>query len=504
MAIFLAIVIFAIVIGISVWKNRHNAQLQKMRINGKRKGYEEDEIDELIEAESFPLPGFVTPTLILLAVVALGIGSFHKFFFYAEPGYIYHVRTLYPATERSVNTVGYSYYGMGQYNKWKKAMTVQAISGAESTDTLTAEEEGGDNTSASLRPLNITFLDQVDADAQATVRFRIPLDNDMFLTLAQEYRSPENFLRTALIPAFRETLQASASLMTAEAYYSGARTQFNSEFENQMRDGIFIVSREEVEVDDGIDVTASANASKGEDQDEFGNGKKTILVVEKEIDETGNYKRKAQNFTTFGVQVVEARITEMKPNKKFKDRMQLKQQASADRAIAREQRIQEVEQKLLAVAKGDRQVAEKQAEAKVAQIEKTTNAETDKQLAITAANKLLESARIEKETVAVQYERDQIKAKSVKVLADADAYQKEVILAADNALQQKLDTEKAIQKYWADAYANRAVPQYVFGGGGGTGSTPVGADTEVSNFMKLMTMDAAKSLNYDRAVQVVK
>lgn len=72
----------------------------------------------------------------------------------------------------------------------------------------------------------------------------------------------------------------------------------------------------------------------------------------------------------------------MQPNAKFVERMQLKQQASADRAIAREQRVQEEERRLLEIAKGERQVSERQAKAKVKQIEKTTNAETDKQLAI--------------------------------------------------------------------------------------------------------------------------
>ena len=73
-------------------------------------------------------------------------------------------------------------------------------------------------------------------------------------------------------------------------------------------------------------------------------------------------------------------------------------------------------------------------------------------------------------------------------------------MKADNALQQKLDTEIEIQKVWAQAFANRAVPQYVFGGNAGVGGTPIGADTEVANFMKLMTMQAAKSLNYTREV----
>lgn len=501
--IFLAILTIAGIVALSVFKTKNEAKIERMRINGKDKGYDAAQIERLVEAERFPVPSSVRTGLVVMSIVFFTLGGFNKFFFYAEPGYKYHVRTLYPATESMVDTVGYSYYGMGQYNKWKKAMTVQANGTRSGADSLSAESEGGVNASATLSPLNITFLDQVDANAEATVRFRLPIDEETFLELAQEYRSPENFLRTALIPAFRETLQASASLMTAEAYYSGARTTFNSEFENQMRDGIYLVTRKEVEIDDGIETTGSANATKGADQDEFGNGKKIILKVEKEVDATGSFKRKAQNFTNFGVAVVEARITEMKPNAKFKDRMQLKQQASADRAIAREQRIQEEEQKLLAIATGDRRVAEKQAEAKVNQIEKTTNAETDKQLALTEASKKLEYAKVEKLTAEQNLARDTIKAKSVKVLADADSYKKRVILKADNALAQKLQTEIDIQKVWAEAYAKRAVPQYVFGSGG-TNGTPTGSDSETANFMKLMTLEAAKNLSYDRTVGKAK
>ena len=57
--------------------------------------------------------------------------------------------------------------------------------------------------------------------------------------------------------------------------------------------------------------------------------------------------------------------------------MGLRQQAAADRAIAREQRVQEEEQRLLAITHGEREVAERQAAAKVKQIQKTTEAKTE-------------------------------------------------------------------------------------------------------------------------------
>ncbi|WP_296056652.1 SPFH domain-containing protein [uncultured Amphritea sp.] len=418
-----------------------------------------------------------------------------KSFFYAEPGYIYHVRTV-TGNEAVVTEVGYKFYPFGRYNSWKRAMTVQAATGA-SLNAISAEKDS-DNASASLPPLSIMFLDQVDAHAEATVRFSIPSDEQSFLQLAHEYRSPENLLRTALLPAFKETLQANASLMAAEEYYAGGRTEFNSEFENQMSNGIFLVKREEVAVRSTRSTTGSANAALGSDQEAYGEDAKTVFLVKKVIDANGQPRRKSQRFNDFGITVVSALVTDMRPNQKFIERMQLKQKASADRAIAREQRVQEEEQRLLAIARGEREVAERQAQAKVEQIQKTTEAETEKQLTITGAEKLKAEAAISKETAEINLEKAKIEAQTQRTLADAEAYQKRVILEADNALAQKLEAEVRIQELWSDAFAKRRVPTNVFGGG--QGGAPVGNDAETKAFMQMLTLDAAKRLNYEREI----
>ena len=418
-----------------------------------------------------------------------------KSFFYAEPGYIYHVRTV-TGNEAVVTEVGYKFYPFGRYNSWKRAMTVQAAADA-GVNGISAEKDS-DNASASLPPLSIMFLDQVDAHAEETVRFSIPSDEESFLKLAHEYRSPENLLRTALLPAFKETLQANASLMAAEEYYAGGRTEFNSEFENQMSSGIFLVKREEVSVKSTRSHPGSANAALGTEQEEYGEDEKTIFLVKKVLDKDGQPRRKSQRFIDFGITVVSALVTDMRPNQKFIERMQLKQKASADRAIAREQRVQEEEQRLLAIARGEREVAERQAQAKVEQIQKTTEAETDKQLTITGAEKLKAEAAISKETAEINLEKAKIEAQTQRTLADAEAYQKKVILQADNALAQKLEAEVKIQELWADAFAKRSVPTNVFGGG--QGGAPVGNDAETKAFMQMLTLDAAKRLNYEREI----
>ncbi|VAW69753.1 hypothetical protein MNBD_GAMMA09-2311 [hydrothermal vent metagenome] len=215
--------------------------------------------------------------LIGLATIILGYIFLIKPWFYSEPGYVYHVRTVL-GDEQLITDVGWNYFPFGRYNSWKRAMTVQALKGS-SANSIRAESDSA-NTSASLPPMSIMFLDQVDAHAETTVRFSIPTEEESFLKLAHEYRTPENLLRTALMPAFKETLQANASLMTAEEYYAGGRTEFNSEFENQMGKGIFLVKREEIRVK-SRQSQASANASLGTDQESSMAAAKPFLSLKK-------------------------------------------------------------------------------------------------------------------------------------------------------------------------------------------------------------------------------
>ncbi|HAY91565.1 MAG TPA: hypothetical protein DCY34_07870 [Rhodobacteraceae bacterium] len=109
---------------------------------------------------------------------------------------------------------------------------------------------------------------------------------------------------------------------------------------------------------------------------------------------------------------------------------------------------------MLAIAKGERELAERQAQAKVRQIDQTTNVETEKQLAITSANKLKEQAEADRERSVILSEKAKIDAEAVKVAADTDAHAEAAVIEIDNALAQKLEAEISIQRVWADAYAN--------------------------------------------------
>jgi regulator of protease activity HflC (stomatin/prohibitin superfamily) len=473
-----------LLVGFYIWRNYHSSTLEQTKLVAKRRGdYSDDQIDEMSATQKFPVPNAVAVTLMVATIVPVAWGLFNDIFFYAEPGYKYHVRTI-TGTEKVVDDVGYNMHLFGRIEPWKKALSVVA-----SKDGAIVGES-----SSNLGESRVTFLDQVDALVSATARFRLSSDPELFLSMAREYRTQSNLLNTTLIPAFKETIRANAALMGAEDYFSGAQTQFNIDFENQLNEGLFIVRRKEVVVPSMRSSKATANASKGTEQDEFGEDDKVVFEVQKVMDLQGVARRKVQSFAALGVTVVEARVTNVVPNNSFLDRMGLKQQASADRAIAREQRVQEEEQRLLAETRGEREVAEKKAASLVKQIEVTTDAETEKQLTITNAEREKEKAQIEREQAEILLEKAKIDAEARTVAADAEAYEKRVVIEADNALAQKLSTLETINRAWADAYAKRAVPTTVFGSSGENGMT---SDGGAQQFMDILTMKAAKDLSFD-------
>ena len=144
--------------------------------------------------------------------VHLSFQPLTEYSFYAEPGFKYHVRTI-TGQEKMISDTGYNTYLFGRVNAWKNAMSVQATRGGEGH--VTAETEAYSSMSANLPSQSLVFLDQVDADVTATARYELPSDEDGFLKMARLYRTPENLLRTELIPAFQETLGATAALMSA-------------------------------------------------------------------------------------------------------------------------------------------------------------------------------------------------------------------------------------------------------------------------------------------------
>ncbi|EPJ2809270.1 SPFH domain-containing protein [Pseudomonas putida] len=429
-----------------------------------------------------------------IAIPVLAFGAlaaiFNNVFFYNEAGQMTHVRTIF-GEEKVVEDVGYATKWFGRSTAWRRTIGVQS-----SLHMDNPEDTRSGHPSITLENLPIVFLGNVDAKAEFSSQFRLP-SGEAFLKIAQEYRTPDNFLQRALLPAVKETLQATASLMSADDYYAGNRSHFGAEFENQLRNGLYLTSRKEIRVQRDNYPAQTAILQAGTEQGSFGDNSATRFIIEKKLDKNGQELRKLQQFRLFGVEVVDARVTHIDPNPQYQQRMVRVQQALAELAVARQNRLKEEEEKELVSARGAKDVEAKRQESLRQQIERTTEAETEKQLALINAEREKRRAEIDKQTAELLRDKAHVTAEATKITADAEAYAREASIKADGALQTKLDALVQINRAWAEAAAKAPVPSVMMGG-----TEPgIGRQDEMSKLMSVLATKAAKDLVVDLKTQ---
>ncbi|MDD1961057.1 SPFH domain-containing protein [Pseudomonas sp. 39004] len=423
------------------------------------------------------------PVLVVGGLAAL----FNAVLFYNEAGQMTHVRTIF-GEEKVVEDVGYATQWFGRSTVWRRTIGVQSALQVDGQD-----EARRGPPSVTLDNLPIVFLGNVDAKAEFSTQFRLPSGDD-FLKIAQEYRTPDNFLQRALLPAVKETLQATASLMSADDYYAGNRSHFGAEFENQLRNGLYLTSRKEIRVQRDNYPAQTAILQAGTDQGSFGDNSATRFIIEKKLDKDGQEMRKQQQFRLFGVEVVDARVTHIDPNPQYQERMVRVQQALAELAVARQNRLKEEEEKQLVSARGAKDVEAKRQESLRQQIERTTAAETEKQLTLINAEREKRRAEIDKQTAELLRDKARVNAEATRITADAEAHAREASIKADGALQTKLDALVQINRAWADAAARAPVPNVMMGGGAESG---IGRQDEMTKLMSVLATKAAKDLVVD-------
>jgi regulator of protease activity HflC (stomatin/prohibitin superfamily) len=412
---------------------------------------------------------------------------------YNDAGFCQHIRTIF-GNETSTCETGWYFAGWGTSTAWPHYITV-----AHTLDA-TGENAGTVFQGSIAEPYRVRLADNWTGDVTQTTRFGIPQDPAQFLEMARTFRTPERLINTTLKPAVTASLDSVSNMFTMEEYYSGGkRDQFKSEFKDAIEKGRAQVKQISLNQAGGViqSRVSPSDSDVAQDTSEVGDTEVRRIVMEKVTDESGNDVRIAHDFNEIGITVASAILENLDPDNKYEEQINDRKAAASRRVVAREQRLEQEEQRLLAIQQGETDIAKRQAAAKVEQIEKTTNAETTKKLALIEAERVREEAEIAKQTAAINLDRARIDAEAVTVAADAEAYAKEAILAADGALAQKLAAWTEAQKVWADAAARINVPATVIGGEGGTAGNALGT---VDTFMQMLMIKTAKDLQVDPTV----
>ena len=395
--------------------------------------------------------------------------------YYAEPGFNYLVQ--YPnGTQVGETTPGYHLKYWGSATGWNKFIPVKA------------DEEENPNISADIGTIQGRFTDSVTAEVSVTALFQLPVIEEDFLRMAVAFRTQENLENTTLIPVLREVVRNSARTMTAQDYIAGKGGEFENAILDQLRGGIYLLDITEIRPEGKVDV-ANVEADRGIEQSQM-----VRYEVSKLVDSDGLPLRKPTALLDYKIIVSQANIAGVDPEPKFKEMLAKQRDAAAEASVKKQEAKRAEYDKQKIIAEGEASKAQIRVDQEKLQITKLIAAET-----------MLKEARIDLQQAKIQKEKEVQLAEKVKIAADAQAYAKAKVIAADGALTQKLEAFNQAVEDISKGWANRAVPQTVImsGGGNGEGNAQYnGSPEEVNIMLGMMLADMAKkSLNVDLQVK---
>ena len=394
----------------------------------------------------------------LLMPLGLFIFMIPYLFFFADRGYNYLL--VHPGGKLdAVMSQGIKWRGFAKIDEWQKYMDVKVV--AEGGEYDESELEGV------MQPVPLRFIDQVTADGLVSTRFQLPDDKETFISLAVEFRSMSNLVNNTIIPTVKEQLIQTAYMFAAQDYISGEAQAFRQTFEEQLKDGTYKVNKNTF-----YDTIYSDIESKDEPRQirEI----RTTYEVEK-VEKNGVPVRIQHELSENNIIVSQVIVDQLILDPTFKQRLEKQRDESALRQLEQQkiETAKATQQRI--IAEGERDKAAERVAQEKDQVKKLIAIETK-----------LKEEQTNKELAAIALETQTIEAKTVKVKADAAAYEIRAKVRSGITPEVELKMRLDAQVQMMEKLSATKWPTYYITGSGEGGSSPIEA---------LVTAAMTKQLN---------
>lgn len=355
-----------------------------------------------------------------------GLLALNSTWFTTEEGYLYFVQN-----KMTGNTTVYSdpgiHFKMPLFTnvyEYKRVATIDMTAG-----------EGG-NYTRDLPEISVNFADTYTGSVPATFRYRLPTDEENFRRLHQEFRSFDNLVDALLIQNSRNVAVVTATQYTGEEFIQGGVNAYKAQMEDQLRNGLYVTERRQVEIED------SAYAAVSSQNSDANKVETTTRLVWKNViiydDTTGQPKRLSNPLSAYGITVSQVTIGKPVPDPTL-DALLGKKRGLVGEKIAAQQEI-ETNRTRAEAAKQEREIAKQKA---------IQDAQREKELAIIREQQQVEIERQKAIKETVQKEKEAQLAIIEK--------QKELQMAKDNRGIQEANAEAA--KFEAQAILEKGLAE---------------------------------------------
>jgi len=357
----------------------------------------------------------------------------------------------------------------GDIKEWPKAFTF----------FFTHDVKEGEDYDQSIE---VRFVDGSKCNISGTARVHMPTNEKDAIALIDDggYENWREVQDKLVLPTIRNALRMTANMMTAQESYASKRIDYNTWARSQIEQGLY---QTEDEVREIVDLVSGEKV------------KKTFKIIKK--DKNGQPIHLANPLAGTGISLKNFEIKSFEYAPKVKEQISKQQESLMAVATAKADAQKAEQQKLTIEAEGKAKVAkakyeEEQVKARavvVAEREKEVqelNAARDKQVAVIGGEKRKQVAKLDKEAAELTKKKNILDGEGI-------AAKKKLILQADGALAQKLETYEIVMKQWADAYSKRPVPAVVMGGS----KNKSGTDTDAIQMSEVLSLMALKQLGLD-------
>ena len=351
-----------------------------------------------------------------------------------------------PMGSLSVYTdAGIKWQGFGKITLYRK----------RSQFSFSAKKDVGNKDDQSLP---VMFNDGGSAHLSGVISWEMPMATDKVIKIHTLYGSQGGVEQQLIRPAIERALYLTGPLMSSAEAYSARKPDLLRFFEDQARNGVYqmeTISQKQPDLITGIE--------------------KTVNVVRIATDEKGLPKRQSSSqIAEFGIVLLSPSIDSVRFEDKVQQQIAQQQANYMQIQTAKSQALQAEQAAITAQKNGEAEASK----AKWAQ-------EVEKATAVTAAEKERDVAKLNVQTAELNKQKQILE-------GQGEATKRQLVMAADGALDKKLAAYVETQRIWADAFAKHSsplVPSVVMGGG--SNGQPVNAATQ---FMEMMGVKAAREL----------
>jgi hypothetical protein len=372
---------------------------------------------------------------------------------FAKEGHQYYVLT--PTGIRyAVTTPGFKFIvPFSKVQEWSKYMEVKAVKIDEKTGEILESTDGIEGVIPGGVP--VMFIDRATAKVFISTRFEIPNDEEAFIKLVETYKTPQNLVNNTLLQTINEQLTNITFMYSADDYVSGGATDYKLTIEDALKNGGFVVRREEV-----IDtlftaevLTVDSLVSKPRQIQEIRKFTKNSKVLE-----NGIPKRNPHEINTNRVITSQVIVSDVVLENTFTDKLRQQRDISAEKIIETQKIETARAAQLRIIAEGERDKSAERVTQEKAQVSKLISIETQVKE---------EESKRQLAEIAVQTADLEAKALITRERAQAEANRLKV--SAGLTPQEKAEWEYKTAVGVAEQFSKMATPQVVINGDGGRG-----------------------------------